>query len=116
MYHQLAVLRGTGCSTASLIGAASCNRWSNHFPILEIRRTVTSLRKVHSPLLRRPCRAWATRPPESAPDRFPTCRNIRTSRVLGDLRRVSRHDSRLPHGTDIKTNQTAETSVQDTPN
>ena len=25
-YHQLAVLRGTGCSAASRIGAASCKR------------------------------------------------------------------------------------------
>jgi hypothetical protein len=28
-YHQLAVLRGTLCSTASLIGPSTCNRCSN---------------------------------------------------------------------------------------
>jgi hypothetical protein len=41
-YHQLAVLRGTGCSAASRIGAASCRRWSNHFPIRVIMRMAAS--------------------------------------------------------------------------
>src|SRR5262245_18661013 len=43
MYHQLAVLRGTGCSAASRMGAASCNRWSNHSAIAVITRMAVSL-------------------------------------------------------------------------
>ena len=42
-YHQLAVFRGTGCSAASRMGAASCRRRSNHSPIFAIMRMAASL-------------------------------------------------------------------------
>ena len=41
-YHQLAVLRGTACSAASRIGAASCSRWSNHSAMAAITRMAAS--------------------------------------------------------------------------
>ena len=33
-YHQLADLRGTGCSAASRMAPPICSRWSNQSPIL----------------------------------------------------------------------------------
>src|SRR5258708_30034877 len=58
-YHQLAVLRGTGCSETSRIGAASCNRRSNHSPTCVIRRrTVASFQGD----LRSATLLWAAHP------------------------------------------------------
>ena len=94
-YHQLAVLRGTGCSAASRIGAASCRRWSNH--------SATCGDQAHGGPLRRVSalgpRSSASRRRGSSACRLHFVAVLEQAALRRSRRRASRRDSRRRRGT-----------------